>query len=53
MKKFLALLSVAMVPVLAGAQQNFSSVDAALVSVSGLIGRLIPFIIGVAVLIFI
>ena len=53
MKKLLASLSVGLVPALLFAQSDFSSVDSALETVQGFIADLIPFAIGIAVLVFI
>jgi len=52
MKKFLASLSVVMLPAFLFAQ-DFGSVDGALDTVTDFINRLIPFVIGLAVLFFI
>jgi TM2 domain-containing membrane protein YozV len=52
MKKILASLSVIVTPALLFAQ-DFSSIDNALDTVSDFINRLIPFLIGLAVLFFI
>jgi len=52
MKKFLASLSVAMLPAFLFAQ-DFNSVDGALDTVTDFVNRLIPFVIGLAVLFFI
>jgi len=56
MKKILASLSVAFLPAFlfaATGSGNFSSLYSTLDSISGFINRLIPFVIGVAVLVFI
>ena len=54
MKKILASLSFALLPVLTFAQSgSFTSIDNSLTTISNFINRLIPFVIGLAVLIFI
>lgn len=54
MKKILASLSVALLPVLTFAQSSgFTSLDDSLSTISNFMNRLIPFVIGLAALIFI